>query len=220
MRLPKHFSDAVSFIGGVGDIAVADLSPFAKEFVGHPDDLRQRLIGEPFETYIRRKDIDFIFSDDAPCMNQRTGQYDDAEFNEEDLEMLEAMAEMPKEEINELADRLHPLADALAKETSAWLAQQGETPSDQLYQAWQSVILASLLSKAAAPDATPEELEEHGLSLLDDIACRLDSIDPGEHRLAIRQAMQHMEEDPSLMPKAAMKHGLPPELTDSADESE
>lgn len=46
MRLPKDWAKPASFIGGVSDWASADVSAFVKEFTGHPEDLRQRLIGE------------------------------------------------------------------------------------------------------------------------------------------------------------------------------
>jgi len=75
MRLPKDWAKPASMIGGVGDWASADVSEFVSEFAGHPEDLRLRLIGEPFESYIRRPDIRFIFSDAAPVMDPRTGKY-------------------------------------------------------------------------------------------------------------------------------------------------
>jgi len=63
MRLPKDLDKTAALIGGVGDWRAADISRFAREFVGHPADLRQRLIGEAFESYIMRSDIAFTFSD-------------------------------------------------------------------------------------------------------------------------------------------------------------
>jgi hypothetical protein len=75
MRLPKDWPRIVSVFGGVGDWASADLSQFALEFTGHPDDLRQRLIAEPFETFIQRPDIDFVFSDAAPYSGPRTNGF-------------------------------------------------------------------------------------------------------------------------------------------------
>ena len=41
-RLPKDWIRSASLIGGIGDWESADVSLFVKEFVGHPEDLRQR----------------------------------------------------------------------------------------------------------------------------------------------------------------------------------
>jgi hypothetical protein len=97
MRLPKDWMRAAAFIGGIGDYKSADVSQFVKEFAGHPEDLRQRLIGETLETYLRRTDIRFIFSDAAPYMDPKTGEYvdldqigtdefDDDEFDDDEFD--------------------------------------------------------------------------------------------------------------------------------------
>jgi hypothetical protein len=101
MRLPKDWQRPASLIGGVGDWHSADVSAFIKEFAGHPEDLRQRLVSEPLETYIQRPDINFIFNESAPYMDQATGRYSDWEDEPELDDELESIAsELPEEEIN------------------------------------------------------------------------------------------------------------------------
>lgn len=87
MRLPQNWAKPALLLGGVGDWASADISGFVSEFVGHPEDLRQRLIGESFDSYIRRPDVSFLFSDAAPFMDQATGEYqqaDDVDYGDDD----------------------------------------------------------------------------------------------------------------------------------------
>src|SRR6185437_10688141 len=84
MRLPKDWLKTASLIGGVGDWMSADVSTFVREFVGHPMDLQQRLIGEPLDSYLERPDVQFVFDDGAPFEDQDTGEYVDGdEFDDE-----------------------------------------------------------------------------------------------------------------------------------------
>ena len=95
MRLPKDWVRAPLLLGDVSDWRSADVSGFVMEFAGHPEDLRQRLIGEPFDTYLQRDDIQFIFADDAPYMEQSTGRYVDAngELDEDDLDEVDEICD-------------------------------------------------------------------------------------------------------------------------------
>jgi hypothetical protein len=129
MRLPKDWTRTASLIGGVGDWKSANLTDFVKEFAGHPDDLRQRLLTEPFETFIQRDDIDFIFNDQAPYMDQRTGDYhqdndpDLPDAEEFDANMLD---DVPEEAVKELANLFTPGATMLAEKTANWLRTRGD----------------------------------------------------------------------------------------------
>src|SRR6059058_1090303 len=69
MRVPKDLIKTATLIGGIGDWASADVSLFLKQFVGHPEDLRQRLLREHIDTYLKRTDIHFVFSE-APYIDQ------------------------------------------------------------------------------------------------------------------------------------------------------
>jgi hypothetical protein len=219
MRLPKDWVKTASVIGGVGDWASAEVSGFVKEFAGNPEDLRQRLIGEPFDSFVLRKDVQFIFSDAAPYLDQVTGDYVnnegsgdfDDEGDEEELsdEEIEAIAsDIPIEEMNELSERFTAAAIILAEETTKWLAARGESPSPQLVQAWQSVIISSLLAKTSMPDAPPEELVDFAGVLLEGIHRRIDVPDMDEYERAVEQALEHSQTDPRLIQRAVMKGGM------------
>jgi hypothetical protein len=80
------------------------------EFAGHPDDLHQRLIGQPFEDYIQRTDIDFVFSDNAPVMDQGTGEYIDDDEEEGDTLANSIIDSFSEDELAAFIDRLTPAA--------------------------------------------------------------------------------------------------------------
>jgi hypothetical protein len=215
MRLPKAWPKTVSLIGGVGDWASADVSQFVKEFAGHPEDLRQRLVGEPLDSYLKRTDIDFVFNEDAPYMDQRTGEYsnspdalgfDGDELDEDELESI--AADVPAEELNAMADRFTPAALALTAKTVDWLKARGETPTSEVFEAWRSVMLAAMISKRAMPDADEEEVADFGFELLRDMSARIEESDFAEYDRAVGQVLAHLETDSMMMQKAVLKHGL------------
>lgn len=211
MRLPRDWAKAASLIGGVGEWQSADVSAFVKEFAGHPEDLRQRLIGEAFDSYVRRDDVQFIFATDAPYKDQKTGQYVDQDLGLEEMseEELEAIAEdMPEEELNALAARLAPAAEGLVAETAPWLQAQGDTPSPELLEAWKSVMLASMLSNQAMPDADDEDRADFGFELLQSMSGRIHGDRAAEYQHAVGQVLRHLETDSMMMQKAVLKHGL------------
>jgi len=210
MCLPKDWRGPALLIGGVGDWTAADVSDFVMEFAGHPDDLRQRLMGEPFESYIRRKDVAFEFSEAAPYMDQRTGEYSDP-FDGSPLDPDEAesnAADVPIEELNAMAERFNPPAVALAGKTATWLAALDEAPSVELVDAWKSVMLAAFISKTALPDAPADEIADLGLEFLEDISERIDEARVEEHDRAVGQVLRHLETDSTLMQQAVLEHGL------------
>ncbi len=207
MRLPKEWQRTASFIGGVGDWHSADVSRFAMEFAGHPEDLRQRLISQPFDEYIRRTDIGFNFSSDAPYMDQKTGEYSDwPELDEEEME--EIADQLPAEEMNEIAARMVPAATALAGETAGWLAKRNEMPSAELIEAWGSLMTAQLVAKAAMPDAEEKERADFAYELLEDLSARVEEDRYPEFHRAVGQVLQHLATDTMLMQKAVLEHGL------------
>lgn len=202
MRLPRDWQKTAAVIGGVGDWMSAVVSSFVKEFAGHPEDLRQRLIGQSFESYVERDDIDFIFSEDAPYMDQRTGDYvhADALVVPDEVEEWESIAgDIPIDELNEMAAELSTTAGALDLQTRAWLAARGETPSPELLEAWRSILLVAMLSQAAMPDAPRMRRAEFSNDLLADVTRRLEPDRAVEHGHAVEQIEGHLRADPAII---------------------
>jgi hypothetical protein len=210
MRLPKDWVKCASLVGGVGDWRSADVSAFRKKFAGHPEDLRQRLIGEPLETYLKRDDIDFVFSDAAPYMDQRTGEYAKSEdpFDLDDDEIEEALDALPGEEIDELTEKFNSVADVLAAKTADWLATRSDTPSPELHEAWRSLIMATVMSQAAVADADEEEIADFSRELLGNLEGQMEPSRSDEFRRATRQVSDHLRADSLLLKKVAMEHGV------------
>jgi hypothetical protein len=214
MRLPKDWAKAASVIGGVGDWASADVSAFVREFVGHPDDLRQRLIGKPFDEYIQQKDIKIILSDNAPLMDLRTGEYlqtgdeeygaddDDEEDDESDDEQI------PLEELQRIASQFDASSTALAAETTQWLAARNQTPASLLAEAWRSVLLAAMLSKTALPEGSERDIEDLAAQLLEDMSRRIEESLSAEYQRSIDQVLLHLKTDAQVMQNAVLTHGL------------
>lgn len=214
MRLPKDWAKPASLIGGVGDWASADVSAFAKEFAGHPEDLRQRLVGEPLETYLKRTDIDFQFDESAPFEDRRAGRHSRSNLTGEFDEDEEGI---PSEEFDALAARLAPTAKALATETATWLAARNETPSAELPEAWTSMLIASILSKASMPEADDKEVADFGYDLLVELGGRIDESRFAEYDRAVGQTLDHIRTDPLMMQKGVLEHGLAGEETDGQE---
>lgn len=233
MRLPKDWAKTAALIGGVGDWASADVSQFVNEFAGHPEDLRQRLISEPFESYIRRPDIEFTFSDNAPYLDQETGEYIDAdewddeedynedefeadEFDDEELQSL--IDDLPKEQIDALIDRYTTAAVGLAQETTHWLEARNQAASPELMEAWRSMILATTIAKAALPD-DPEgdDAADLAYETLEELTARIELSRAVPYQQAVEQMLDFLENDPAAMRNAILKYGLkqldPPEET-------
>lgn len=221
MRLPRDWVKAAAFVGGVGDWKSADVSRFVKEFAGHPEDLRQRLIGEPFDTYIQRTDIQLVFSDEAPYMDQKTGRYaqelnpfdDDDEDSDDaddiDDEIESALDAIPEEQIDAFLARFVPAAIALTANTQQWLRARGVEPSPALPSAWQTVMMARTLSVGAMPDASEEEIADCGFDLMKDLGGRYESAsEAAEHHRALGQVLEHLQTDTMMMRKAIEPYGL------------
>ncbi|HEV2295385.1 MAG TPA: hypothetical protein VGR35_16155 [Tepidisphaeraceae bacterium] len=224
MCLPKDWAKPASLINGVGDWASADVSAFAREFTGHPEDLRQRLIGEPFETYLRRTDITFFFSDDAPYLDQETGEYVDAddesdfyELDEEDGDLESIAANLPAGELNRLGSKFTPAAMVLAQATADWLAARGDTPSSELVDAWRSMMLATMLTKSAMPDDSEDDVADFSYDLLEDMVRGADESRRRELHRAVGQMLEHLQTDPMMMQKTVLKIGFADE-PDEVDE--
>ncbi len=228
MRLPKDWAKPASLIGGVGDWGSADLSGFAKEFAGHPEDLRQRLIGESFESLLAREDIDFIFSDAAPYMDQRTGQdahVDDLNALDEgdsdlDDDPQSLLAGLPDEALNKQADRFIPAATALAADTAKWLEARTDNASPGLLEAWRSMMLAATLSKAAILDGPEDEVADLTYDFLKELSARIEPSRSTEHHRAVEQILEHLQTDPLLMQKAVLKYGLADQTVEERNELE
>ncbi|HSU66724.1 MAG TPA: hypothetical protein VLJ39_07625 [Tepidisphaeraceae bacterium] len=220
MRLPKDWTKAAAFVGGVGDWATADVSQFQMEFAGHPDDLRQRLIGDSLQNYLQRTDIRFIFNEAAPYMDQETGEYVDDEDDSEEDEFDDLLDEFPEEQMEELLGKLTAPALALVVRTVAWLSARGETPSSELLEAWRSTMLGAMLSRLAMPDADDEELGEFGYDLMKSVSQRIEPSRFVEYQRAFGQVLQFLETDPTLMRTAMLEHGMSGEAPPETDEEE
>ncbi len=215
MRLPKDWIKCASLIGGVGDWQSADVKEFVKEFVGHPEDLRQRLIGEPYAAYLKRKDIDFDFDESAPYMDQATGDYennDDAYFDDlEDLDADEAMSmlhDLPDESIDMLLSQFTTASHVLVTQTTSWLAARGEIPSPELFEGWRTVMLSGTLASAAIPDGDADEIATLSADLIMEIVSRVGLDRLEAHEQGISQALVHLTSDPQIVKKAILQHGL------------
>jgi len=202
MRLPKEWTKAAQLLGGVGEWQSADVSKFVREFVGHPEDLRQRLIGSSLETFLARNDIAFTFSDDAPYMDQQTGRYTDwpDEDDELDWEEIEQLAnDIPTQELDAMLEQFTIPAGRLAETTAAWLQLRGALPSAELMMAWRSILLSRLLSVTAMPDASDAEIADFANNLLQGMTSHGKVSLADEYHRAVGQALEHLESNPLLI---------------------
>lgn len=205
MRLPKDWAKAASLIDGVGDWHNADVSQFIKEFAGHPEDLRQRLIGEPLETYLQRKDVKFIFSNAAPYKDQETGSYSDwglldgLDEEDEELDDDSLASLIPDEEIDELLAGVAPIAEKLTEKTKAYLLAQGQEPSAELFSAWQNLLVARLMASMALQESPQEEIDAFTYQLLQGVSQRVEESRAAELHRAVEQMLEHLETNPQMM---------------------
>jgi hypothetical protein len=225
MRLPKDWTKAAALIGGVGDWASADVSAFVREFAGHPADLRRRLIGESFETYVARTDIDFVFSNDAPYSDPMTGEYsnvldsdDDDDGTGDDWDEDEdSFSGLPREEVQALLDRFTPAALALVTETTTWLSARGERPSDELFEVWRGVMFAAMVSKRAMPNASDKEQADFSFQLMQDLIVDVEPSRRAEYHRTVGLVLEHLQTNSMMMQEAVLKYGL---SGDGGDEEE
>lgn len=206
MRLPKDWAKAAMLIDGVSDWHNADVSQFVKEFAGHPDDLRQRLIGEPIETFVQRNDIQIIFSDLAPYKDLKTGSYGDwdllEDLDEEEDEELddETLASLiPNEEIEALMARMAPGAAIFTQKTKTYLLERGQEPSSELFSAWQNLLMARLMAAAALQESPQEEIDDFTCQLLQGLSERVEEPRAAELQRAVEQVLEHLDADPQIM---------------------
>jgi hypothetical protein len=225
MRLPKDWVKPAALLGGINDWMTADVSAFVKEFAGHPDDLRQRLISEPFESYIERDDIDFDFSELAPYMNQETGDYvhpdgsEDDDLDEEEFEGI--LTGISDAEMVRLTAALTLPATALADETVLWLTtRHGEEPSPELIPAWQSFLLVTLLTEIVMPSASADERADFEHDALQEMVERFDEARSSEYEDAIEQLLEHLDAEPTVLQKAMMKYRPVVDLDESSKDQE
>jgi hypothetical protein len=197
MRLPKDWAKVASIIGGVGDWANADVSRFKMEFAGHPDDLRQRLIAQPFEEFMLRNDIQFIFNEAAPLMDIETGEYDD----DDDFDSETFIDIIPEDELRFMLQKVTARAAAMTAQTSDWLAARDEQPAPELLDAWRSVLIGLSMTDAIMPDEGSPQFE-----VFEEVMIGLrDRIDPdriAEYDCALGKVLDHLETDPKLISRS------------------
>lgn len=218
MKLPKDWLKIAAVVGDVGDWHHADVSAFKKEFAGHPEDLRQRLIAESFESYMKRKDIAFTFSDGAPFKDQRTGRYSNLEEyaadDEEDIEEVdELFSSLTDAELNDVLMKYVPVAAELTKQTGAWLAAKGKSPSSELPNAWKLIVVVTTLSNnlPAESDMTDDDKGDLSHDWIVELSQRITTDSPEELHRAIGQCIQHLLVDQHLMVNASIKIAPPDE---------
>ena len=204
MRLPKDWVKVASIMGGVGDWAKADVSEFEMEFAGRPDDLRQRLIGQPFDEFTRRTDIRFIFNESAPMMDIESGEYEDGGDLESELDAESILDGMPSMQLRSMLVRFTASATALQAMTTEWLEARGEKPPSGalLLEAWQSVMLASALTEAAVSDVESDQGIELFEQMLDDIRRRTEPDRVDQYDWAVDKALEHLNADAELLANA------------------
>ncbi len=214
MRLPREWMKIACALGDVSDWQSADVSAFTKEFVGHPEDLRQRLIGESLENYLNRGDVKIVFNTEAPYMDQQTGEYlrtdQIDEVDEDDLDAMneELDRQMPVDDLNQLAELFGPAALELAQQTAEWLEAHQALPSGELFEAWKSMMLSRLMLKQIDPDASEADFEDSSEKLAETMARRLGPASVDEHNRALKQARHYFQCDKSLIDRMVLKHGL------------
>jgi len=215
MRLPKDWHKPASFVGGVGDWASADVSRFTREFAGHPEDLRQRLIAEPFDSYVRRSDVQFTFSTDAPYLDQHSGQYRDGDLYDDDddddadepdeAELDELMDFVPPEEIARLSDHFVSVGADLTVETTRWLKAHDEAPSPELPEAWMALAMIRAMAAATIPSGDMAEVSKFSNDMLLDVIERFEPERREEFVRAIDQVKAHMEAEPRCIEQLAQR---------------
>jgi hypothetical protein len=200
MRLPKDWEKTIRILGPMPDIATADVSKFEMEFQGHPEDLRQRLIGEPFEAFIQRKDVSILFSDEAPFKGSALHKldvpeefYDQGDADEDDP------AEIGAKELEETLRLITPPARMITEATTAWLLSKGETASPQLFEAWRSLLVAVSLAELSMPDSPVNEVSKLSIKMLEGLSDRIDDEILEVYEKAVVQARDHLAIDPELM---------------------
>ncbi len=215
MRLPADWTKTVSLIGGVEGWEEADVSRFAREFAGHPEDLRQRLIGESFDDFIQRKDVAFQFLDDAPFKDQSTGEYLNDDASDYDDQMDDPIdPDAADELVDAMLRRFSPAAEQLATQTAAWLAKRNETPSPELIDAWKAVMVARVLTNSAltaTSGAQGDLVEDRGdlaADILDDLGNGVEDSRFYDWSIATNQVVEHLNTDPPMMQKAILTYGL------------
>ena len=205
MRLPKGWERFTAIVGGADGWETADVSAFYMEFAGHPEDLRQRLIGQRFEDYVQRKDVAFEFSTEASYKNQESGGYvdpirdviDDFEDGGFGEDGFDEESEIPSR-FDEVITRLSPAAEALADQTCKWLESKKEYPSPKLPEAWSSLMVMSMAISVKETGT----LGNVPLEMLREIATASRSKQTLEMALALDQALAHYEAEPLLMKEA------------------
>jgi hypothetical protein len=209
MRLPHEWLKAAQLFGGVGDWKSADVSGFVKVFAGHPEDLVQRCIGEPFESFLSRSDIEFIFSDTAPYETPFDDQEADLDTVEGPLD-AETLAG-----VRQAIDRQSAAIDELVARTQEWVTERGESPSPELAEAWRSIMAAALVSGSYSEEDAQADI---GLDTLGQLTMDFDPERLPDLDRAISQALTHLQTDYTMMSQAVLnqppEHAPPDETAD------
>ncbi|MBV8781164.1 MAG: hypothetical protein JO353_07175 [Phycisphaerae bacterium] len=132
-RLPKKYERTISILGDLGDWRNADVSDFSMEFAGSLDDLRRRLVSQPVDEFLARRDINIILDETTPSLLRDEEFFDELEsMSDEEADALSA--EVQQTMIDDIRQR------CVAK---------GESPEPMLKQGLEVVmsVLARQLEK-------------------------------------------------------------------------
>lgn len=207
MRLPRLWPHAARILGvGEDDWKTASTDGFYKEFAGHPEDLRLRLVKGSFDELIQRPDIEFLFDERAPYLaDHETGEYSSRTGAMElgpsagELSDEEAFARMTKE-VRELREWYGRVAKHLTAAVAEDLRRGGVEPSPELPQYITNHLIAVHLARLADSTATtPQDMNER----YDDFMDVLDKTVPDEQwddfEEAGTQMEEHFEKCPDIM---------------------
>lgn len=194
LRLPTDWQKPASIFGGVGDWKSADVSKFVMEFQGHPEDLRQRLIGDSFENYVMRTDVEFLFSSDAPYMDQKTGEYENNDRPGYEDESDLALDEDSREAIRSTINQIKEASQTMMKETADWLATRDQKPSPELQEVWGDILFSGKVVRDWLPPGTDDRSRnERMIKFLDLISGRIPPSRRDEYEAAMNQVMDFIQ---------------------------
>ncbi|MGH7215375.1 MAG: hypothetical protein ACREIT_11485 [Tepidisphaeraceae bacterium] len=176
-RLPRDFEKWLKIFDGPTDWGQADTSEFVMEFVGHPDDLRRRLVTMSYDDFLRRDDVRFVLSVEAPMLDDVDLAGDDDDDSEDESD--------EDEEFN----ILRSTAEGIAGAARRWCVSRGKIPHANLDLAAGFFIAATsmVMSEEHDPNSSPRA----------DLFRKLDQLMsalPADKQLVFRPAVKQMRE--------------------------
>ena len=155
-RLPPHYDRWINLLGGVGDVAAADLSKFGKDgklfWIGPLEDLQTRLIGSTVEDFLARPDVEMIAEVTEDELLGDEDEDEDEEDIDEESDKFNRMVETWRQ-------MLLMLAHNFAEEVKQRLTDRGAGIPDQTDAAVQLLMAAQICRDS---EQHPEEWKSSG----------------------------------------------------------